>query len=509
MFNRISTTEKRSARRSFLPLTISATAAVALAGCGGSGGNSNGNSNLVNTGATIAQPGWGVNKTATVQPSKQWTFLVYMNGANDLDTDAITNIHQMESIGSTDAVNVVVQFKRGQGFDSNTQQTFDTSNGGWSGTRRYYITKDGDQNNINSVLLSTNSALDMGDWHSLQAFVQWGIQTYPAQRYCLVVWNHGSGWRAEPIGKTGTRNVLTSRKTTGRGVSFDDVSGNYILSTQLAQAIDMGSGRKWDLLAWDCSLMQMIENDYEIKDKTQYIVGSEESPPGSGYPYDTILADLNANPGMNGKAYGSDIAQKTLDFFVANPYSGQSATGSTVIVAPNHLTQSVVDSSQLTGVASAIDNLGKVLTGAQSRYAIQIAQARGASDEYGVYDLSPSDPTFQFYQSYRDPVDFVHELIDTLPGATGPLVPDGGVQSAANGVRNAINSAVVFNVAGSQHSGSHGLSLYLPTPSDYALDDKTQAGGTAFGYGTNIRYTDLAFARAVPNWQSFLVNAAQ
>ena len=37
-------------------------------------------------------------------------------------------------------------------------------------------------------------------------------------------------------------------------------------------------------VAYDASLMQMAEVDYQIMSKTNLILGSEESPPGGGYP---------------------------------------------------------------------------------------------------------------------------------------------------------------------------------------------------------------------------------
>ena len=42
------------------------------------------------------------------------------------------------------------------------------------------------------VFLSERNDLDAGKWQTLQEFVQWGISTFPADHYCLVVWNHGA-----------------------------------------------------------------------------------------------------------------------------------------------------------------------------------------------------------------------------------------------------------------------------------------------------------------------------
>ena len=41
---------------------------------------------------------------------KEWTFLLYLNGNNNLDSFGKLNINQMEAAGSSDAVNLVVQW---------------------------------------------------------------------------------------------------------------------------------------------------------------------------------------------------------------------------------------------------------------------------------------------------------------------------------------------------------------------------------------------------------------
>ncbi|MFZ9594816.1 MAG: hypothetical protein ACO3A2_01925, partial [Bdellovibrionia bacterium] len=41
---------------------------------------------------------------------KEWTFLTFMNGKNNLDSFGALNINQMEKVGSTDQINVVVQW---------------------------------------------------------------------------------------------------------------------------------------------------------------------------------------------------------------------------------------------------------------------------------------------------------------------------------------------------------------------------------------------------------------
>jgi hypothetical protein len=411
------------------------------------------------TGRVTAQPGWTQNNTAYQQNRKKWTFLVYMNGANNLEEYGSLNVNQMEQVGSTNNVNVVVQFKRIKGFDS--------SNGNWLDSRRYYVQKDADTKTINSLLLSSRSDSDMGKWQTLREFVDWGVTNYPADRYCLVIWNHGAGWRTAKLG-------------TSRGISYDDATGNHIDTIEMPKAIDLagllGNGKKWDVLAFDASLMQMAEVSYEVRDKVQFITGSEESPPGEGYPYQLFLADLASSPDWSGRDFALDIVQKTIDGYNQN-YPGR---------APD-ITQSALDASKIGDIAPAVNDLGKALYNVRLSYSDAIIAARSDSESYA-------------YPYYHDLLDFTRRLTEPFPGTTGAPVPDAAVQNAIIRVRQTVNAAVIKNVHGSDHPRATGLSIYLPSPAEFDNIDEEQANG----WGQ--RYNKLAFSSAAPEWMNFLMN---
>jgi hypothetical protein len=450
----------------FVAIALSVAAGLitfAAAGCGGGGGGGTPQPTPTpgskgpgrGTGVTIPQPGWTLRyNTLFQQTQKKWTFLVYMNGANDLEEFGSLNINQMEKVGSGDDINLVVQFKRIAGHD--------TSNGDWRNTRRYYVDRDDDFSTVTSTILSEQDNLDAGDWRTLQDFVQWGIQTFPAEHYALVVWNHGAGWRSVEVNRM---------KAATRGVSYDDSTDNHIDTIDIPRAIDMGSGKKWDLLVFDASLMQMIEVAYEIRDKATYIVGSEESPPGAGYPYDRFLSNLAAHPDEAPVDFGKDIAQQTIDSYGAD----------------SSITQSVLDTSKVADIVGPVDSLGQALFNVKNQYSSQIVAARENAENYA-------------YDTNRDLLDFVRFLTQPPAGTTTIPVPDQAVMAAANRVTQAVNAALIKNVHGSQHPHSNGIAVFLPSPSQYTSIDIDQANG--FGQ----RYSLLSFAKIAPNWVNFLQN---
>ena len=236
-----------------------------------------------------------------------WTVMVYVNAKNNLEKFGLGDVNEMEKVGSTDKVKIAVELGRISGYDS--------SDGDWKGQRRYIIKKDNDTGKITSPVLQDIPKADMGDWKHLVDFVAWAKKNAPAQHYMLVVWNHGSGWdkahRASGI-------VIN-------GISYDDETGNHMSTPDLGQALAaMG---KTDIYASDACLMAMAEVAYQIKDYTDYIVGSEETEPGDGYTYDTLLGPLAAKPTMA----SLELAKLAAQAYTAHySQSGEGATQSAV-----------------------------------------------------------------------------------------------------------------------------------------------------------------------------------
>jgi len=214
----------------------------------------------------------------------EWTIMVFSNAKNDLERFLLSDINEMELIGSTAKVNIVVEVGRIDGYD--------TSDSDWKGVRRYLITKDSDKTKMGSKLLQEMGMTDMGDYKNLAAFGKWAKQAYPAKKYMLIVSNHGSGWE-----KGVQRSVVENK-----GISYDEQSGNHINTPQLGQALREIGGV--DLFSTDACLMQMAEVVYEIKDSATFIVGSEETEPGDGYTYNDMLGPLVARPTMTPQELG-------------------------------------------------------------------------------------------------------------------------------------------------------------------------------------------------------------
>jgi len=342
----------------------------------------------------------------------EWTVLVYMNADNDLEPFGVLNFNQMEKIGSTSRVNIIVQMDRSPGFDS--------TNGDWTDTRRFRIRRDTDAAQMTSPVLEDLGEVDMGDPAALSDFIRWGQSHFPAKHYCLVIWNHGSGWRA--------RAGLAA--TVPRNISFDDTSETSIRTIDLPGALAAANPRI-DLIAMDASLMQMAEVAYELRDSALYLVGSEESPPGEGYVYDRWLGRLAASPNMTPAALGKVIVDEFVDAY----------TGSFSV------TQSVVDLARIGDVAAAVDGLAGALIPLAAGKSAALASARSTAQQYAFVD-------------YKDLLDFAERAASVLG--------DASVSSALIALQQAMTQAIVAEGhTGSSVAQSHGLSIYIPPPGSY------------------------------------------
>lgn len=118
---------------------------------------------------------------------KQWSILIYGNGNNELEPEIINSKKIVETIGSNENVNVLMQIARESKNLVRILRPFDdipSSDDDWTGTRRYFIQKN------NSKLISKLGSINMADAKNLYNFIIWAAQNYPAHHYMLILGGH-------------------------------------------------------------------------------------------------------------------------------------------------------------------------------------------------------------------------------------------------------------------------------------------------------------------------------
>jgi hypothetical protein len=344
--------------------------------------------------------------------TSKWTVIVFLNAANDLFNFSDLNVNQMERVAQSSDVRFVLQWKQ-------VQSLFPTSS--FDGTRRYLVKPDTSNDIVSELLQDMGDGVDMGDSDVLHDFILWAKTNYPAERYCLVVWNHGNGWR---------RGVEEDLPT--RAVSYDDETGNSIQIWEMAQAL---GGTLFDIVAFDASLMQMMEVADEIRDQAKYVVGSEESPPGEGYPYHLIFDNFKDNPTDT----TLNLSKAFVDGMLEVPE-----------YATRKITQSVVDTTKLDELESSLDGLADALIANVGSIGAQVQAARSNAQSY-----SPSGN-----RVYRD--------IDHLCEILGSTISIPAIQTAASSVRTSLADAVVWEGHNANSPNSNGLSIDFSSSAQFA-----------------------------------------
>jgi hypothetical protein len=206
----------------------------------------------------------------------RWTYLIFLNGRNQLAPLAVPNIKAMEAIGSSKDINIVLQWG-----DYSTRKAV-----------RMLIQKSNDPTHITSPILADLGDTDMGDYKNLEAFIAWGVQKFPADHYFIEIWAGGGGWHSLAASRDGKPTTLTD-------ISYDTITGNKITTAQLGLVIDKAAdliGHKVDIFGSDANSMAMIEVADQLSHSANFYVGSEQSTPGEGWPYTDFLRDWEAFP---------------------------------------------------------------------------------------------------------------------------------------------------------------------------------------------------------------------
>lgn len=224
----------------------------------------------------------------------------------------------------------------------------------------------------------------MGDYKTLQAFINYGVENYPAEKYDLVLWDHGSG----PMGDFAVDQH--NDFFWGDDMSFAGIV--HALSDNKVVDPD-GDGKpnaKFDFINFDACLMGNVEMAFAYADYADYYICSADLVPGYGEYYTDWLNKLGEDPYYDTYELGKIMVDSFYDFYTYSDY------------APQDGTLAVIDLAKLsapkTGFISALNELSSLLNAevlsfgedGSMRFYDEFAAARscvqyGGSNNY--YDL--------------------------------------------------------------------------------------------------------------------------
>ena len=396
-----------------------------------------------------------------------WLIMLYADADDKiLEQDIYLDMNEAERVGSSDRVHIVAQVDRFQaGY---------RGDGDWASTRRYYITQNNDLDRLGSRQVTDLGEVNMSDGKTLVDFVAWAADAFPADKYVLIMSDHGMGWPGgwsdpSPGGRADPSIALSSALGDQLYLmELDDALGDIRAQTDIDQ---------FELIGFDACLMGHLEVFSAVAPHARYAVASQEVEPALGWAYTGFLSDLVRNPDVDGAALGQYIVnsyigedQRIVDDAARAEFARQGSPvgglfglllggGGGATAAPSaaqvtqqleqNITLTAVDLSAIPAVMSSFNDLAFAMQNSDQR---AVSQARTYAQSFTSVFGSEVPP------SYIDLGNFVQLL-----GRQ-----DSSLSQSANQVLAAIDQAVIAERHGPKKPGATGLSIYFPNSQLYS-----------------------------------------
>lgn len=272
--------------------------------------------------------------------SKKWTVMVYLAGDNNLTSNCITVLQQLEAVKYREDVRVLAC------FDSNTPwpkgSRYLAINGKWRqndfdldweiyndlimpGARNHDITA---PDFCEDREVKGRSMKRTGVAEGLRRFLWWAMDQGKSDHYMLVLYGHG------PVvaGKT-----FLARENPISSLRMKDLS-------ELLEP-HFGKRRKLDILALQNCAMNGIEIAYEVKDQVNYMIGSQGLVLAYGWPYERIISALVENSTDSPLQITEKIlkacARHLMDFSIMDRSSEQSVCDLSKLKSRDNITDAI------------------------------------------------------------------------------------------------------------------------------------------------------------------------
>lgn len=388
-------------------------------------------------------------------PERSVLVIIYMAARNDLSMYAETHIRQLLNLGSTDRVKLFVHLD----LQKNDEPFI---------TKNFFVEK----NKLFNI--GGDSPMDSGKKETLIKATSMAYQEFPADEVVLVLWNHGTGpieptiapsinqWELWHVDERSGKIELDQsvgyidRFSPGegsfnepKGICFDDSTGHYLTTNDLADAIAYISQqvihKKFSIIACDACLMGGADVFLELHQYANYFVASQEVELGLGYQYDRIVEPLIRNEVCCGEELACHFVNSYKEYYSPKI---------------DFYTHSAIDLSYAQDLATNIGKLAHSL-----RYGLAHQKEKSVKEairlsRHKKHCIRFNEPT------YLDLGCLYANLLNNVPLC---VLEDADTQAFKQeltatlheGLR-LIKKAVKANEVGSKHERACGMSIYFP-----------------------------------------------
>lgn len=273
----------------------------------------------------------------------------------------------------------------------------------------------------------TDSA-SMGAQDTLEDFLKFCDENYPADNQMVIFWNHGGG----SLG----------------GACYDEIYNyDHLTLNEIDQAFSNAFGEKRiEAIGFDCCLMASIDTANICKNHAEMMIASEETEPGNGWYYTDWLNALCADTSMSNAELGKSICDSYM-------------TGCEMVGTQDATTLSAIDLNKINLLVDRINLLSTEMfyrIAQDGSVMAQVGRAAGKTENYGGNTDSSG------YFDVLDIGDFIENVGD-------------GYFETQEMLKDALNQAVVYHVYGDLRAKSTGLSMYYPYDKSLASQQKYES----------------------------------
>lgn len=272
-------------------------------------------------------------------------------------------------------------------------------------------------------------AKNMGNPKTLEDFLTFCRDNYPADHKMALFWDHGSGCFG-----FGSDEIFA-----GDSLTLDEMRQAFSQVYSLSE-----EEPPFELVGFDACLMASMEVGNAFSDIAKYMVASEEVEPGTGWDYHEWVSELAEHPEKNGAQIGKAICDS---FIRTSVTAGTIENGYTSEV----LTGSVMDLSKIGDVYTAYETLAREAF-LESNENVRVLSLLGRAANRSV---KYAQSLYKIYNTI-DLGAFMANIRDELP------------ELDTSSVSAAIDSCVLYTRGTAYAQNSEGISVYFPTSMDQA-----------------------------------------
>ena len=379
-----------------------------------------------------------------------WTVFIYGHADHNLSASLVNDMAEMSKARLSDNFQLVVM------ADWDSSQMSAEGDNYPSGTEWYRVAGNGKP----PELLESEGEQNLDDPAVLQASIEKAFTKFPADRYGLILWDHGGAWEGGygSDSQNGTNEMPIAMPVPP-------------LARAVKGALDkvgLDGKRPLQFFAFDTCLMGGVEVVSELEDLAPVYIANAEIDYGDGWDYDKTMTFLSDHPATSPR----DFAAKEVELWDAH-HAG--ATTSDKLLR-SHV---AIDLTKLAAFRDSYKVLATDVVGAQAASGIEL----GKNAFFSLPAYSSTVEAVVVEPSFRDVGQFLDRMVS--------VQSDDALADAADGARDALAGMVIGRSLGAlrEDTGQAGVHIELSlanklTPDRLAAyQERATAWATSTGWG--------------------------